>query len=165
MKTPHLILIIITTISIVLVTDGCNQKKIEKNKNIFINEVHSNIVDGKETFDKFYQKFYSDSAFQISRVVFPLRIYNTNYIDGFEDVKNQENDTFFIKNNEMFLKKSGWIFIDSLTAVSNFEKTFEKQNFLIIESLNSKNEDIFYSREYQYIDGKWKLVSYYFASY
>jgi hypothetical protein len=150
MNTRILILIAI------LILNGCSQKEI-RDRNI--KKTSSKVILEEEKFDDFYNRFYSDSTFQISRIVFPLPGDWSNIIYGDEVVEDQLNDTFLMKNNKLFWQKKGWRFLGTIHSNDKvLFKTFKKDGAVIREEIQSKKEGWVITNEFSLIDKKWMLI-------
>lgn len=104
----------------------------------------SNNLKRGEDFESFYNKFLKDSAFQISRVQFPL--------------KGQQSH---LKGTNAW-KKEKWIMIKAKASevdrsVYNV-KTVKKDDYYF-EGIYCKNCVFSFEMEYRLINGKWYLVS------
>ena len=103
---------------------------------------------GGEKFETFYDKFLSDSLFQVSRIEFPLQgrpkmVDSTNYKDEF----------YFSPELWVMHKK-----ID-FTEHPEFLRTFEDFGIMVREIIEVP-KDLFIERRYRQIDGNWFLVFY-----
>ena len=81
---------------------------------ILIDEENPNEdIDFIENFDLFYAKFERDSIFQISRIVFPLKGFCSNFVDEYNEMKHQDTvtDFYIINNEDFYLKKESWKYI------------------------------------------------------
>jgi hypothetical protein len=96
-----------------------------------------------ENFDTFYNKFHSDSLFQMARIKFPLEGQN---IDGFKKTK-------WVKANWIMLKTKIYD-VDTTKFITNYKKS--KTDFIA----QCHTEDSGFSSEYRFkiIKNKWHLV-------
>lgn len=141
-----------------LILNGCSQKG-EKTRTVEIGKVSFRDLVKEEKFDDFYNRFYSDSTFQISRIVFPLPGEWSNIIYGDEVVEDQSNDTFLVKNNKLFWQKKGWRFLGTIHSNDKvLFKTFKKDGAVIREEIQSKKERWVITNEFSLIDKKWMLI-------
>ena len=112
-----------------------------------------------ESFDHFYSRFYTDSAFQIERIVFPLAGYNSDLdLEYPDDIAEQLG----VKKEDFFWNKETWAIIG--TAPENDElirKQFEKSDTLVTEELKIPDSGFRIIRRFKSIEGKWYL-NYYF---
>lgn len=113
-----------------------------------------------ENFREFHQKFYSDSVFQVSRIVFPLPGADSDVIYGDEVVENQENDKYLIDNNKLYWKRTGWKFIEAPAESSEFIISVEKVDSFMKEQISSKETDLVITLQFSLIDDKWMLTYY-----
>jgi hypothetical protein len=114
--------------------------------------------DEIEDFTKFHERFYSDSIFQISRILFPLPGADSDIIYGNEKVEDQENEKYLIRNNKLFWKKEGWEHIDALAEDKEFAVTLEKKGTEIREQMHSRETDLGITLWFSLIDNKWMLT-------
>ena len=70
-----------------------------------------------ENFEVFYKRFYSDSLFQISRIIFPLKGFNS---DEYDSELGKKNPPYFWKRKE-------WKFLETLPQ--NYVR-YEKKDWL-----------------------------------
>jgi hypothetical protein len=131
---------------------GCNSKTQTEN-NLVIKE-----VEGEEEFDEFHRQFFSDSIFQLSRIVFPLEAADSNLIYGDQKVGDQENDKFLIKNNTLYLKKKGWSYLKAQVADNEFSVSFEKNGSVVWERIRSKESEWVITFKFSLIENRWMLT-------
>lgn len=115
----------------------------------------------KENFSEFYDKFYSDTTFQLTRTVFPLPGYNS-------DIDLQMPDDFaeqmgVSKDNEYYWEKEEWVFINTVednddTVVKQIEKT----DTLTTEKLVIPNSGFKIVRKFKPMKGNWYLAYYFY---
>jgi hypothetical protein len=116
-----------------------------------------------ENFDEFYKKFYKDSLFQVSRVVFPLKGFNSDEYDP------ELGD----KNPPYFWKKKDWIFLHTLDqdklkdihedGVDVYRKTIKHNSSLMVtEKMYMEESGYSEERRFKKNNGKWYLVFYSF---
>lgn len=113
-----------------------------------------------EDFAKFRIKFYSDSIFQVSRIIFPLPGADSDIIYGDEKVEDQENENYLIENNKLFWKKKSWKFIETPVENKEFAVTIEKVDSVMREQIRSRETDLVITLEFSVVDNKW-MLSYY----
>lgn len=113
-----------------------------------------------ENFEKFHNKFYYDSIFQLSRIMFPLPGADSDVIYGDEKVENQENDVFLVDNNKLYWKKKGWKYIKAPVKNNEFVITLEKEDSIMREQIRSKETELVITLEFSLVDNKW-MLSYY----
>jgi hypothetical protein len=135
---------------------GCISKTQQKNSLSFQE------VEDVEDFEEFHKKFFSDSIFQLSRIVFPLEAADSNLIYGDQKVEDQENDEFFIKNNKLYLKKKGWNYLKASVANNEFSVNFEKKGSIVWETVRSKESEWAITFEFSLVENRWMLT--YFAN-
>ncbi len=86
-----------------------------------------------ESFEAFYDKFYSDTNFQLERIVFPLPGYNSDHIMELLSDSCNNNDTL-----DYFWMKNDWIFINTVC----------RQDTLLIRTINKPSDSIFIEKIY-----------------
>ena len=144
---------------ILIILNGCGPKKLNNNV-ISDDKSSSKTLVKDENFASFYDKFYSDSIFQISRIVFPLPCADSEIIYGDAVVADQENESYFIKNNKIFYKKNGWKFLTHpYEKDTAYVKTIEKIGSNMREHLRDKESgSSAITCEFALIEKKWMLV-------
>ncbi|HBN06670.1 MAG TPA: hypothetical protein DD434_12930 [Bacteroidales bacterium] len=129
----------------------------------------------KEDFEVFRKRFYSDSSFHMSRIVFPLE-GDCNFCYNEIDILNQKDTNtvyFFIKDHILYWKKDTWEFISEFK-----DKEFQSEEGMYRTSTTGddkkkieriKNMDVYYNDgyylEYKLIDNKWFLTNLHVYSY
>lgn len=112
------------------------------------------IIDTKEDFQAFYDKFTIDSSFQISRIKFPL---HGQYMDGetvgLDDMGQETNDS-------VIWTKENWEVIHSIAYLDKSLYEVEKINTdsLVQITIKGKGFGFFYQETYQNNNGNWYLV-------
>lgn len=76
---------------VMLIFNGCIHKENGDNISRSIKKEPHKVILKKEKFDEFYKRFYSDSNFQISRILFPLPGANSDVIYGDAVVEDRSN--------------------------------------------------------------------------
>ncbi|WP_194777805.1 hypothetical protein [Pararhodonellum marinum] len=117
-------------------------------------------IDLIEDFDCFRNKFYSDSIFQLSRVLFPLPGADSDVIYGDAKVEDQENEVFLIENNQLFWKRNGWRFIETPLENIEFVITREYEGSIVREKIRSKETDLVITLRFSLIKDQWMLTYY-----
>jgi hypothetical protein len=152
-------------ILLILLFSSCNKKNATENILSKIKEVKV------EDFDTFINKFYSDSLFQINRIVFPLendRKIESEYKEALNDSINISinNENKYIphnKNNWVTLttdqtfRKDSIVIADGVKYIRRFHKT---EKYVEESILYADPEYIFMIVKYKLINGKWYLVDY-----
>lgn len=114
-----------------------------------------------ETFKDFYKKFYSDSTFQISRVTFPLKGFNSDEYD--EELGD--------KNPPYFWQKKDWNFLSTLdkdTVVYDKKEWIEEyrreikhnKDSTVIEKIYIVDSGFIEERKFKKNRNKWYLIFY-----
>ena len=110
-----------------------------------------------EDFNIFYKKFYADSTFQINRIVFPLKGYNQNLHDLYEEMKNDENvkkqpESYFTQKGEL-----GFLVAPPLEDTT-YRFELKKMDTLVIEKIWIEDSGFLVEKRFKPIDSKWHLV-------
>jgi hypothetical protein len=107
-----------------------------------------------EKFDTFYNRFTTDSAFQISRVIFPLKgaKYFLNYM-------MEEDSIPWIKDKWEFSR----INIYKLDTI-RYGTEINVQESDVDENIWTKNSGLGMERRFKLMSGKWYLVYFLFYS-
>ena len=133
--------LLIFALSIIFIASSCDNKsqKTGKDKNI-----------ATENFDNFYKTFYSDTSFQLERIIIPLegKILDWHLVkDSIIESKWNNIDLEFIsdlKTKQPLIKNSIW----------SIDSTSESK----IEKLYVENSGFFIEREFKTKNGKWYLI-------
>jgi hypothetical protein len=120
---------------------SCNQTAKEDGNN----QLKDPIVDS-EDFDVFNIRFYSDSIFQYSRIIFPLE---GQFIGGFEK-HNWTKDNWIILKNPVVEKSDS----------NEYQHSFSKSDSLVIEKFWLPESGFKVERRFKRIDNLWFLVYY-----
>ena len=103
-----------------------------------------------DSFEAFYTRFHEDTAFQMSRITFPLA-----GIPAFADSASMYGDNYR-------WQKENWVYhriTDSLQQ--NFEREFiQLSDEVIIEYMTHKNAGIGMERRFGYLGDGWNLIYY-----
>lgn len=103
-------------------------------------------ADTAETFDAFNNRFHKDSAFQLSRIVFPI---GGRYADG-------ENSHEWTSINWELLKEP----VKELVDTTEYKHSLHKTNTSVIEKYWIENSGFKIERHFEKIGGKWVLTYY-----
>ena len=149
----------------ILIVSSCQKRETIKEKNL------SPIKFEKaEDFDTFIKKFYSDSIFQINRIVFPLesdkkikKEYNEAMGES-KEMKN-ENSNYFPHNkgNWLYLKQKYFKGKDTICSIGGVEykriinttSQFVEEKILLLDS-----EQVMIIMKFSLIHNKWFLIDY-----
>jgi hypothetical protein len=104
----------------------------------------------QETFNDFYSRFTSDSTFQISRVIFPLK----GAIYFLKDVGKEDSIPW---------KREEWLFSDLniyKLDTTCYKITLTKKVTNVEEIVYRKNSGLFIERHFTLKNGKWYQVYY-----
>lgn len=113
----------------------------------------------KENFDEFYEKFYSDSIFQVSRTSFPLPGSNSDEDNTVPDDFAREFDVKQPESNEYFWTIDKWKFLDR--ANSNYQVNLDRNDKLVIETIIITNSGFRIERRFDILeDNLWHLTKY-----
>lgn len=172
MKTQIKVLLLIISILFV----GC-KNDIVKEDNKINNKTSksSSEISKSEDFEVFRRRFFSDSTFHMSRIVFPLE-GDCNVCYNEMDILNQKDtntDDFYIKDHIFYWKKESWGFISEFKDKEfqldgeMFKTTTTGNDKYKEESIKNKDIYIFngFLLRYKLLDNKWYLTYYYVYSY
>lgn len=138
---------------------GCNMSGGDIKSPHTRRDITKNCVE--EDFGEFYKRFYSDSCFQISRIIFPLPGDNTDIVNNIDSVKDQVNDEYIVKDNKYFWQKKGWLFLRTIYGKDDvLVKSIKKDGSVMREQLRAKDYDLVITREFSLRNNKWMLVYY-----
>lgn len=147
-----------------ILTAGCNIKG-----NTADNTNKSRDTLYIEDFDSFKSKFYSDSIFQISRIIFPLESEKKSEKEYSEALKDS-NINEISKNNHPSYDKSDWIILaddsfkdDSVAIIDGvkYKRRFYKTSKFVEENiLYADPEQVMIMSKFQLINNKWYMVDF-----
>lgn len=172
MKTQKKIMLLIISVFLV----SCEKNDVKQDNKISNKTSNpSSEISKSEDFEVFRKKFYSDSIFQMSRIVFPLE-GDCNFCYNEIDILNQKDTNtvyFFIKDHILYWKKDTWEFISEFK-----DKEFQSEEGMYRTSTTGdgkkkieriKNIDVYYNDgyylEYKLIDNIWYLTQLHVYSY
>ena len=119
-----------------------NEKVKQEDK---IQPIKSELPDG---FSDFYEQFHSDSAFQLSHVIFPLKGVNTMI-----DTMSQTSiDVEYLPEN--------WKLHIPFVHDAGYNRSFTVLGDLVIESINDNMGLLNIERRWGIIDKDWNLIYY-----
>lgn len=144
--------------------NSCNQKN-------RINTHITNSIVKSEDFDEFSNLFYSDSIFQLNRIIFPLendKKIEQEYASALKDSDNIEihkNNGYhpYNKNNWIFLNNTYFKNKDSIAVIDGvtYKRRFHKTNKFVEENLISVDDEfVMVILKFKSINGKWYLIDY-----
>jgi hypothetical protein len=104
----------------------------------------------KEDFNTFYQKFFGDSIYQNSRILFPLTWHQESPI---------------VETKDSVIEKSKWVYSDfgfyknhfNVRVYDNFQKKFRPTDKMLV-SFEGVECGINYNFYFKRIKGKWFLI-------
>lgn len=138
---------LINTIILFLSFTSC----INQNSSKTLDSTSRKSIAISESFEEFYEKFHSDSSFQMNRIKFPLKGYN--YDETYSPISEIDYSNYEWKKSEWEIHSKP-IASDSL-KVERIVKKEEVEEVITIP--NSGTEIV---RKFTLIDGKWFLVFY-----
>jgi hypothetical protein len=153
MKKERLILVIFAMFAL----NSCNQKS-KINASPLTVDTKVKGVTG-ESFDEFSKLFYSDSLFQINRIIFPLEsdIGNSHSNDS-------EDSTIHVwkKENWVMLKNNFFKDSDSICSINGeiYKRRIRRTNILVIESIYIEDSGFITTMKFSLRNGKWYLSDY-----
>lgn len=128
-------------------------------KKNYTDKDESSVVE--ESFEDFYKRFYSDSLFQVSRVVFPLKGFNSDEYD--EDLGNKNPAYFWKKKDWSFLTtlEKEYLRIDQKDWIEEYKKEIKRnKDSTILEKIYMVDSGYIVERKFKKIKGKWFLIFY-----
>lgn len=132
----------------VLIIASCNMEQKGNTAENEKKEVQS-VVQSPEKFNDFYVKFYADSVFQISRVVFPLPGDNS---DGYNPEEPEK---------EYFWKKEEWLLLQTPPVNDTiYKKTLDVKDSVAMEEIIIPDSGFRIKRKFQLKEGQWFLTNY-----
>ena len=119
-----------------------------------------------ENFSTFYKKFYSDSLFQVSRVVFPLKGFNS---DDYDEELGDKNPPYFWKKKDWsFLKtlEKNYLKVDRKDWVEEYKKEIKvNKDSTILEKIYIVESSYIIERKFKKIKGQWYLFFYSYSNF
>ncbi len=147
-----------------ILTAGCNIKE-----NTADNANKSRNTLSIEDFDSFKNKFYSDSIFQISRIIFPLESEKKSEKEYAEALKDS-NINNVSKNDHIPYDKNNWVMLtdapfkdDSIAIIDGvkYKRRFYKTSKFVEENiLYADPEQVMIISKFQLINKKWYMVDF-----
>lgn len=153
MKIKHLILTLLS----LLILSGCNQRSKKSTRTLIYNENTRDVKE--ESFDEFSKLFYSDSLYQINRIIFPLE----SDIDN--SASNESKDsTIYVwkKENWIMLKNNYFKGNDSVFIIDGevYKTRIHRTNRLVVESIYIEDSGYIITMKFLLRNGKWHLIDY-----
>src|ERR1035437_6541595 len=142
----------------------------QKRENIKNNYLIQNEKEKVEDFDVFIKKFYSDSLFQINRIVFPLES-ETDSVMNKERIEEKDPKAVIDSSNFIPHNKNNWLML-------SIDQTFNKDSVKIVDRIKyirrfykttkDVEEHILYANDkyvfiiikFKLLNGVWYLVDY-----
>lgn len=139
----------------ILTLNSCTLKK---EKDFCANKSGENIKSiPNENFDEFNNSFYSDSLFQISRIIFPL-VGEVNGSDSIvsDEHKLKKEDWVILKNN--YFKNGN----DTAFVIhgEHFKGKMHKANKMVVQEVYIENSGYKSEMKFSLKNGKWYLTDY-----
>lgn len=135
-------------LSLILWVSGCTHtSKVTPSTN-------STVTNKKEDFSSFYQKFKSDSNFQINRVLFPLNGEFINNDDAGYDEKGNPTPT------KKTLTKKEWVMIYSFDDMdtSEYKQSDSYSDSMVVKKIIGKGTGFRFEETYKLIKNQWYLI-------
>lgn len=106
-----------------------------------------------ESISEFLDLFYSDSTFQISRIVFPMES---------DDISENEIETHYNKENWVILTNSYFKGNDSIAIIGGevYKRRVMKSENFYEETVFIEDSGFFVTMKFKLIDRKWYLFDY-----
>lgn len=166
MKKNKVFNLTIFFVAISMLVINCISPKNEKQNNTIIE-----VAKTSEDFDKFIKLFYSDSLFQLNRIIFPLENdikIEQEYADALKDSDNikitdegsyvpYDKNNWVIINDTYFKNNDSIATIDSITYKRRFYKT---DNTVEENILYADDEFVIVRLRFKLINDKWYLIDY-----
>jgi len=113
----------------------------------------------EEKFDEFHKLFYSDSVFQMSRVIFPLA---SDVIDSSTNVVEEPTTPVLTKQNWVMMRNDYFIKNDSIASIDGriYKRKIERINSQIIETVYIENSGFRETLTFSLKNSKWYLTDY-----
>jgi hypothetical protein len=117
------------------------------------------IGNNEENFDKFIKVFYSDSLFQMSRIIFPL---SSDLNDTLSNDSEQFKSPVLNRENWRILKDIYFKENDSIVNIDGeiFKRKFVRNYSNVEESIYIENSGFFINIKFTLQNGKWYLIDY-----
>jgi len=135
--------LILTVFVFTFLIVSCNNKSSESEKSGNSNSETSLVSENVEKFEEFYEKFHLDSAFQLSRIKFPIK---GNYSD-FDTTSNWTSENWELMK----------LTIDKVDTLE-YRIEFEKKEKKVFEGVYCKDCGFSFECEFELIDNKWFLI-------
>lgn len=104
----------------------------------------SKVQSAKEDFDTFYEKFLTDSSFQMERVQFPL--------SGIRTTGEEEDSTYQWTREEWVMLKKPQL------EGTEFERKLQVSDTVATDEIFTENTGFYFKTVYEPIKRKWYLV-------
>lgn len=114
-----------------------------------------------ENFNDFYKKFYIDSLFQASRVIFPLKGFNSDEYD--EELGDKNPPYFWKKKDWSFLTtlEKDYLKVDKKDWVEEYRKVIKyNKDSTVLEKVYIVDSGYIVERKFKKLKGKWFLIFY-----
>ena len=161
MKTAKMVFVAFS----ILIFSSCQKRESIKEKYLSPNK-----IEKAEDFDSFIMKFYSDSLFQINRIVFPLesdKKIKKEYDEALAESKEMKNENTSYhshdKGNWLCLKQKYFKGKDTICSVGGVEyKRIINTTSQFVEEkiILSDSEQVMIIIKFRLIDNKWFLIDY-----
>ena len=141
---------------ILFTLNSCNQKS-KINTNTLIDKKEKGVKE--ENFDTFSESFYSDSLFQINRIIFPLA---SDIGDSHSNDSEDSKIHVLKKENWIMLKNNFFKGNDSIFSINGevYKRRIHRTNILIIESIYIEDSGFMTTMKFSLRNGKWFLSDY-----
>ncbi|WPP48856.1 hypothetical protein [Catalinimonas niigatensis] len=104
----------------------------------------ANVKGARENFDVFYEKFLSDSSFQMERIQFPL--------PGIKTIEDEEDSTYQWTKEEWVMLKEPDL------EGTEFKRNLQVSDTLATDEIFTENAGFYFKMVYEPIKRKWHLV-------
>lgn len=143
---------------LIVITTACSPKKNDISKEGNVQKSFSREYK-VENFDIFCESFYSDSLFQMNRIIFPE---SSSTVDSSSNYFDESVFPEFCKENWIILKNNIFRDKDSIINVDGrvYKKRITKTKKSVIESIYIENSGCFTTLKFNLIKNKWYLTDY-----
>lgn len=133
--------------------------------------IETDSIAKSESFDEFSKLFYSDSLFQINRIIFPLENDKKIEKEYASALKDSGNIEIHKKNSYHPHNKTNWAFLDNAYFKKNdsiaiiegvtYKRRIHKTNTFVEENILYADDDfVMVILKFELINGRWYLIDY-----
>lgn len=117
------------------------------------------LLTNEENFDEFQKRFYSDSIFQMSRVIFPLE---SDIVDSSSSASEYPQTPVLNKRNWIMLRNGFFSKNDSIANINGrvYKRKIVSTKSKVVESVYIENSGFRETVTFSLKNGKWYLIDY-----